>query len=130
VGVEWLLQVNPEQWQPWADRLSFLMGSTWVPQGYGWVFPMQPGVLKLGVCRLLDPDRAQPALNPLLAGLLQRLGLSQAQVLENVRTIKQVNASGRNRQTFYDITVKHVRRKPPVWPRRNKGTSQGEFFQA
>ena len=82
VGVEWLLQVDPEQWQPWADRLSFLMGSTWVPQGYGWVFPMQPGVLKLGVCRLLDPDRAQPALNPLLAGLLQRLGLSQAQVLD------------------------------------------------
>ena len=82
VGVEWLLQVNPEQWLPWADRLSFLMGSTWVPQGYGWVFPMQPGVLKLGVCRLLDPDRPQPPLKPLLDGLLQRLGLSQAQVLD------------------------------------------------
>jgi flavin-dependent dehydrogenase len=38
--------------------------------------------LKLGVCRLLDRDRPQPALKPLLDGLLQRLGLSQARVLD------------------------------------------------
>jgi len=40
VGVEWLLQVGPQSWQRWSDRLSFCLGSGWVPQGYGWIFPM------------------------------------------------------------------------------------------
>jgi len=50
-GVEWLLQVDPHVWQRWAQELSFFLGSRWVPHGYGWIFPMAPGVLKLGVCR-------------------------------------------------------------------------------
>jgi flavin-dependent dehydrogenase len=73
IGVEWLLQLESSDWQSWADRLSFCLGSDWLPQGYGWVFPMQPGLLKLGVCRLLDPQRAQPPLAPLLERLLERL---------------------------------------------------------
>ena len=81
-GVEWLLQLPLEAWQPWADRLSFMLGSTWVPQGYGWVFPMAAGQLKLGVCRLHDPQRAQPPLHQLLRQLQGRLGLEQAQVLD------------------------------------------------
>jgi flavin-dependent dehydrogenase len=82
LGVEWLLQVDPERWQLWADRLSFLMGTNWVAQGYGWVFPMQPGQLKLGVCRLQDPDRPQPPLHQLLQAALERLNLQQARVLD------------------------------------------------
>jgi len=81
-GVEWLLQVDGARWQPWADRLTFLMGSDWVPQGYGWVFPMQPGQLKVGVCRLSDPGRSQPPLHGLLQSLLQRLDLGAVQVLD------------------------------------------------
>jgi len=81
-GVEWLLQVPFQQWQRWTDRLSFMLGSTWVPQGYGWVFPMQRGQLKLGVCRLHDPSRSQPALHQLLRGLQQRLELEGAAVLD------------------------------------------------
>ena len=81
-GVEWLLQLGEERWRPWADRLTFLMGSDWVPQGYGWVFPMQPGLLKVGVCRLSDPGRAQPPLHGLLQTVLQRLDLADAQVLD------------------------------------------------
>lgn len=73
VGVEWLLQVGPQSWQRWSDRLSFCLGSGWVPQGYGWIFPMQPGLLKLGVCRLEDHGRSQPPLAPLLQGLIERL---------------------------------------------------------
>ena len=73
VGVEWLLQVGPQTWQRWSDRLSFCLGSDWVPQGYGWIFPMQPGLLKLGVCRLEDPRRLQPPLASLLQGLIERL---------------------------------------------------------
>ena len=81
-GVEWLLQVDQAVWQIWADRLSFLLGSDWVPQGYGWVFPMAPGQLKVGVCRLDDPGRPQPPLHGLLQNVLQRLDLAQAPVLD------------------------------------------------
>ncbi|WP_216903206.1 NAD(P)/FAD-dependent oxidoreductase [Synechococcus sp. CCY 9618] len=72
-GLEWLLRVSPECWQPWADRLSFCLGSDWVPQGYGWIFPMTPGVLKLGVCRLVDTQRDQPPLGALITDLGRRL---------------------------------------------------------
>ena len=81
-GVEWLLQVSPAAWRPWADRLSFLLGSDWVPQGYGWVFPMGPGQLKVGVCRLSDQRRRQSPLHGLLRPLLRRLDLDQAAVLD------------------------------------------------
>jgi flavin-dependent dehydrogenase len=81
-GVEWLLEVPPEAWQPWADRLSFMLGSNWVPQGYGWVFPMASSQLKLGVCRLQDPRRTQPPLHQLLRQLQARLGLEEARVLD------------------------------------------------
>lgn len=82
VGVEWLLELPLHTWRTWADRLSFMLGSTWVPQGYGWVFPMGPGQLKLGVCRLHDPSRTQPPLHGLLRRLQSRLGLDHAQVLD------------------------------------------------
>jgi flavin-dependent dehydrogenase len=84
VGAEWLLQVSAEQWHSWSDRLSFLLGSDWVPQGYGWVFPMQPGLLKVGVCRLLDsrPGSEQPPLLTLQQQLLQRLQLQHATVVD------------------------------------------------
>ena len=82
VGLEWLLQVEPELWQRWSDQLSFMLGSQWVPQGYGWIFPMQPGVLKVGVCRLLDPGRDQPPLSRLLQRLIGRCDLQHATVLD------------------------------------------------
>jgi flavin-dependent dehydrogenase len=82
LGVEWLLQVDPEQHRHWSDRLSFFLGSDWVRQGYGWVFPMAPGQLKVGVCRLADPSRSQPALALELGALVRRCGLGQAEVLD------------------------------------------------
>jgi flavin-dependent dehydrogenase len=77
-GLEWLLRVSPTCWEGWADRLSFCLGSDWVPQGYGWIFPMQPGVLKLGVCRLVDPEREQPPLGGLIMELGRRLLAGEA----------------------------------------------------
>jgi len=82
VGVEWLLQVDAQLWGKWADQLSFMLGSDWVPQGYGWVFPMGPGVLKLGICRLTDAAHPQPPLQGLLQQLQRRLGLEGAAVLD------------------------------------------------
>jgi flavin-dependent dehydrogenase len=73
VGVEWLLKVPPAIWERWSDRLSFALGSDWVSQGYGWVFPMQPGRLKVGVCRLLDAQQIQPPLRSVLQRLQERL---------------------------------------------------------
>ena len=73
VGVEWLLEVEQDDWQRWQDRISFCLGSDWIPQGYGWIFPMQPGVLKVGVCRFEEPARAQPPLAPFLQRLIERL---------------------------------------------------------
>jgi len=82
VGLEWLLKVGEAQWQLWAGRLSFLFGSELVPQGYGWVFPMQPGHLKVGVCRLCDSRQSQPSLISLQRRLLGISGLEQAEVLD------------------------------------------------
>jgi len=82
LGVEWLLAVSAAQEQRWRGQLSFLLGTEWLPQGYGWVFPMQSGQLKVGVCRLQDPQRPQPPLGPLLQTILGRCGLAGAQVLD------------------------------------------------
>jgi flavin-dependent dehydrogenase len=73
VGLEWLVQVPSACWERWSDRLAFCLGSDWVAQGYGWVFPMQAPRLKLGVCRLLDPSRDQPPLGGVLEQLIERL---------------------------------------------------------
>ena len=73
VGLEWLVQVPSACWERWSDRLAFCLGSDWVAQGYGWVFPMQAPRLKLGVCRLLDPSRDQPPLGGVLERLIERL---------------------------------------------------------
>jgi flavin-dependent dehydrogenase len=72
VGVEWLLQVPLGCWQRWSDQLSFCLGSDWVAQGYGWIFPMAPGQLKVGVCRL-RPDRHLLPLGRVLEQLQARL---------------------------------------------------------
>jgi len=73
VGLEWLVEVPQSCWERWSDRLAFCLGSDWVAQGYGWVFPMQAPRLKLGVCRLLDPSRDQPPLGGVLERLIERL---------------------------------------------------------
>jgi len=82
LGVEWLLAVSAAQEQRWRGQLTFLLGTDWLPQGYGWVFPMQAGRLKVGVCRLQDPRRPQPPLGPLLQTILARCGLAGAEVLD------------------------------------------------
>lgn len=82
VGVEWLLQVPASVHAAWTDRLTFALGSDWVRQGYGWVFPMAPGQLKVGVCRLQDSRRPQPPLGVELHSLLQRTNLAGATVLD------------------------------------------------
>jgi len=73
VGVEWLVRVPPACWQRWSAQLSFCLGSGWVGQGYGWVFPMAAGELKIGICRLEDGNRRQAPLAAELQRLIERL---------------------------------------------------------
>ncbi|WP_255002795.1 NAD(P)/FAD-dependent oxidoreductase [Cyanobium sp. HWJ4-Hawea] len=82
LGVEWLLETSAEQAEAWSSRLSFFIGSTWVEQGYGWIFPMANHQLKLGVCRLVDPRRRQLPLQRELAHLIEFTGLGKATVLD------------------------------------------------
>ena len=82
VGLEWLLAVDDSCWQSWSDQLTFLLGSQWVSQGYGWIFPMGRGQLKVGVCRLLDARQQQSPLGRTLEQLLRRCGLQQGEVLD------------------------------------------------
>lgn len=81
VGVEWLVQAPGSQGSKWGDRLTFFLGSSWVQQGYGWIFPMANNQLKVGVCRLIDPSRCQPPLTAELAKVLQAADLQTAPVL-------------------------------------------------
>ena len=82
VGVEWLLQLPDGQASTWGDRLNFFLGSSWVQQGYGWIFPMAKNQLKVGVCRLIDPSRSQPPLTAELAKVLRASDLQTALVLD------------------------------------------------
>ena len=64
------------------DRLSFMLGSQWIPHGYGWVFPMRDHQLKVGVCRLAPPNQPRASINTALKRLLNRFGLDQLPVLD------------------------------------------------
>ena len=81
-GVEWLLQGTPRTTARWRDRLSFMLGSNWVPHGYGWVFPMEADRLKVGVCRMAPLAGTSRALSVSLRELLQRCGLDDLPVLD------------------------------------------------
>ena len=97
VGVEWLLQLPGDQAAIWSDRLTFFLGSSWVQQGYGWIFPMAHNQLKVGVCRLIDPSRSQPPLAAELAKVLQAAHLQKAAVLD--RHGGHIRSSVRRRET-------------------------------
>ena len=83
IGVEWLLQAGDRQAAAWRDRISFFLGTRWIPHGYGWIFPMQGQRLKVGVCHLPRGDRPTPgSLAQPLQRLIQRCDLSDCPVLD------------------------------------------------
>jgi len=52
-GIEHLIQVDPEIYSLYASSINFYFGAGWMPQGYGWIFPMEENQLKVGVCVIL-----------------------------------------------------------------------------
>jgi digeranylgeranylglycerophospholipid reductase len=62
-GIELLLNTPPEVYEKWAHALSFFMGHRWMPQGYAWIFPMGPNLLKVGVGRYFQREQVVPHKN-------------------------------------------------------------------
>jgi len=64
VGIEYLIQVSPQEYQPYAKNLVFFLGHYWSPKGYAWIFPMNDNQLKVGAAWLDEPhaviEKTQP----------------------------------------------------------------------
>lgn len=59
-GIEYLVEVSPDQYQRYAKTLSFFLGLKWMPQGYSWIFPMGLNRLKIGVIRYFAHEMVVP----------------------------------------------------------------------
>lgn len=65
VGIEYLIQVDPEIYQKYVDSLIFFLGYKWSPQGYSWIFPMDNYCLKVGSAFIKGEHKVIKHLNPL-----------------------------------------------------------------
>jgi flavin-dependent dehydrogenase len=59
-GIEYLVQVPESAYAPYDNMMSLFLGHRWMPQGYGWVFPMGNCQLKIGVVRYFSHDNIVP----------------------------------------------------------------------
>lgn len=59
-GIEYLIEVPEQVYNKWANALSIFMGKEWMPQGYSWIFPMEPNKLKVGLGRYFQNDNFVP----------------------------------------------------------------------
>lgn len=50
-GIEYHIEVGDEIYHRYSNALNFFLGHQWMPQGYGWIFPMALPMLKVGVIR-------------------------------------------------------------------------------
>lgn len=59
-GIEYLVQVPESVYSSYRDTMSLFLGHRWMPQGYGWVFPMENNQLKIGIVRYFSHDAFVP----------------------------------------------------------------------
>jgi digeranylgeranylglycerophospholipid reductase len=64
-GIEYLIEVDRAAYDRQAQALTFFLGHKWIPKGYSWIFPMEPGRLKVGAGVLNEPHRLVRAVQPL-----------------------------------------------------------------
>ncbi len=82
-GLELVVEVDSAQYDRFAHRLVFYLGNRWMPQGYGWIFPMEPGRLKVGMGRASQDHAESRGLRERVDRLLrQELGLTDPKVLD------------------------------------------------
>ncbi len=55
-GIEWILSCEDKMYKQWENRITFFLGSYWIRNGYGWIFPNGINQLKIGFCRLLSSN--------------------------------------------------------------------------
>lgn len=76
-GIEYHVQVENSVYQEYAQALNFFLGHFWMPQGYAWIFPMAPNLLKVGVIRYFQNKNYvsyDPSYKHYLQRLLERCG--------------------------------------------------------
>lgn len=83
VGLEHLVKVDDPTYRRFGDRLVFFLGQGWVPGGYGWIFPMGEGRLKVGAgVFTVGRGKAGPDLGPMVQRLLREELRAEARVLD------------------------------------------------
>ena len=64
-GIEYLIEVEPEIYNKYANDLIFFLGDKWMPKGYSWIFPMEQNRLKVGAGRIFSDPKTVKNLEPL-----------------------------------------------------------------
>jgi len=64
-GIEYLIEINSEKYQEYADSLTFFMGYKWMPTGYSWIFPMGNNQLKVGAAIINEEHKIVKEIKPL-----------------------------------------------------------------
>ncbi len=82
-GIEWIIQANSKVYKSWFNSVTFLLGTQFIPHGYGWIFPMANNQLKVGVCHL-PPNNSNlfTSLSKSLYRMLQIYDLHDLKVLD------------------------------------------------
>ncbi|AIE75556.1 MULTISPECIES: NAD(P)/FAD-dependent oxidoreductase [unclassified Synechocystis] len=65
IGTEYLIRVDQNIHQKFADTLVFFLGYRWSPQGYSWIFPMDNQQLKVGTAIFAGQHRYLGQLKPI-----------------------------------------------------------------
>lgn len=76
-GIEFHVKVSPAVYQKYSQSLNFFLGHHWMPQGYGWIFPMAANQLKVGVIRYFQNQKYvsfAPSYQHYLDRLLEQCG--------------------------------------------------------
>lgn len=73
-GIEFLIEAHPDDYARYSSTLSSFLGPRWMPQGYGWIFPMDKNQLKIGVIRYYNHDQFVPHEQSYLHYLEQLIG--------------------------------------------------------
>jgi digeranylgeranylglycerophospholipid reductase len=76
-GIEYHIDVDHQIYQKYSQSMNFFLGHHWMPQGYGWIFPMAASQLKVGVIRYFQNKNYvhyDPSYKPYLQGLLELCG--------------------------------------------------------
>jgi digeranylgeranylglycerophospholipid reductase len=106
-GIEYHVEVDKATYERYANTLSFYMGKKWMPQGYAWIFPIQPNQLKVGIIRYFARDRFVPyedSFRVYLERMMQQcLGSSQLPILD--KHGKTLYYTYRQKDRYFDANV-------------------------